>query len=149
MRTPAAVEAREGFRVRLRYDDGTEGEVDLVRLAGWGVFAAWDDRSFFEAVRVTPHRAAAWGDDIELCADALYLELTGKSVEDVMPGGRASRPVPDGWATSVVGEGEAARAPVVPHSEESEESLPRSVACGCPPATRSTPTNIPLGDYIR
>ena len=89
MRTPMAVEAREGFRVRLRYDDGAEGEVDLARFAGRGVFAAWDDRAFFEAVRVTPHRAVAWGDDIELCADALYLELTGKAVEDIMPGARA------------------------------------------------------------
>lgn len=92
MRTPTAVEAREGFRVWLRYEDGAEGEVDLARLAGRGVFAAWDDRAFFEAVRVTPHRAVAWGDDIELCADALYIELTGKPVEDVLPGIRALAP---------------------------------------------------------
>ena len=32
-----------------------------------------------------PHRAIAWDDDTEFCADALYLKLAGKSLEEVMP----------------------------------------------------------------
>ena len=57
-------------------------------LAGRGVFAAWNDRAFFEAVCITPYRAIAWGNDIDICADALYMRLTGKTVEELMPGVR-------------------------------------------------------------
>ena len=83
---PTAVEPRGEYRIRLRYSDGTEGEVDLSRLAGRGVFVAWNEPGCFEKVHVAPHGAIAWDDEIELCPDALYLQLTGKSVAEVMTG---------------------------------------------------------------
>ena len=49
---PIAVETRGGYRIWLRYSDGVAGEIDLSHLTGRGVFAAWDDRRFFEAVRL-------------------------------------------------------------------------------------------------
>ncbi len=82
---PIAVEAREGYRIWLRYSDGASGETDLSHLAGGGVFAAWDDRRFFEAVRLEDHGAVAWDEELELCPDALYMQLVGKSVAEVMP----------------------------------------------------------------
>ena len=82
---PVAVEPRDGYRIWIRYSDGPEGEIDLSHLAGHGVFAAWDDRSYFEKVHVTGHRSIAWDDQIELCPDALYMELTGLTVEELMP----------------------------------------------------------------
>ena len=59
-------------------------------LVGQGVFAAWSDPAFHQTARLTPHGSVAWGEDgqVELCADALYLQLTGKSVEESMPGAR-------------------------------------------------------------
>ena len=83
---PVAVAAREGYRIWLRYSDGVEGEVDLSRLVGTGVFAAWRDRGFFERVHIGPGPAIAWSDEIDLCPDALYLQLTGKKPEDIWPG---------------------------------------------------------------
>lgn len=85
---PKEVAAREGYRIWLRYDDGVSGEVDLSDLVGQGVFAAWYDEAFFESVRLMEHRSVAWGEKIELCPDALYLRLTGKSAEDLMPAAR-------------------------------------------------------------
>ena len=82
---PIAVESREGYRIWLRFSDGTEGEIDLAHLAGCGVFTAWDDRTFYEAVRIEDHGAVAWGEELELCPDALYMQLSGKSVAEVMP----------------------------------------------------------------
>ena len=41
-----------------------------------------------EKVHITEHRSIAWDDEIELCPDALYLQLTGLSVEELMPGAR-------------------------------------------------------------
>lgn len=80
------VAPRAGYRIWLRYSDGTSGEVDLSNLAGRGVFQVWNDRSFFESVHVAPHGSIAWDDDIEICPDALYLKLTGKSVEEFFAG---------------------------------------------------------------
>ena len=86
---PVEVEARGGYRIWLRYSDGASGEIDLSHLAGRGAFEVWENRSCFEGVHIAPHGSISWGIDIELCPDALYLRLTGKSVEDVMPGARA------------------------------------------------------------
>ncbi|MDE2821920.1 MAG: DUF2442 domain-containing protein [Chloroflexota bacterium] len=82
---PIAVEPRESFRIWLRYSDGAEGEVDLSDLAGVGVFSAWDDQACFKSVHVTEYGAIAWSEELELCPDALYMRLTGKSVGAVMP----------------------------------------------------------------
>lgn len=82
---PTEVEAREGYRIWLRYQDGTAGEIDLSHLAGKGVFKVWDEPGYFAKVHITPHRTIAWDDDIDLCADDLYMELTGKSVSGNRP----------------------------------------------------------------
>ena len=82
---PVEVKALENFRIWLRYDDGTEGEVDLSDVADRGVFKAWNDRAYFEAVRLGSHGAIEWGTDIDICPDAMYLRLTGKSPEEVFP----------------------------------------------------------------
>ena len=73
-----SVEPRTGYRILLRCEDGAEGEVDLSDMAGRGVFKAWNEPGRFEQVHVAPHGAISWGDGLELCRDALYLELTGK-----------------------------------------------------------------------
>lgn len=82
---PIEVRALPGFRIWLRYDDGTEGEVDLSDLAGRGVFKAWDDAMFFGSVRLGSHGAIEWGTDIDIYPDAMYLRLTGKSPEEIFP----------------------------------------------------------------
>ena len=84
----AEVEPRDGYHIWIRYTDGAAGVVDLSHLAGRGVFKAWKKWAFFRSVHLTENGAVAWDEDIELCPDALYLRLTGKSVEEVMPGTR-------------------------------------------------------------
>lgn len=79
-----AVEPREGYRVWLSFSDGAAGEIDLSHLAGSGVFQAWNDRACFESARITSYNAVAWTEDAELCADALYMQLTGASAEELM-----------------------------------------------------------------
>ncbi len=82
---PIAVAPREGFRIWLSYDDGSEGEVDLSDLCGKGVFNAWEDRSFFESVCIDEYHGISWGEEIDLCPDALYMQLTGKTLREVLP----------------------------------------------------------------
>jgi hypothetical protein len=85
MKEAVEVEARKGFRIWVRFDDGTEGEVDLADLAGRGIFKAWKDRAFFSGVHVCPAGSVAWSDDVELCPDSVFLRLTGQSPEDLFP----------------------------------------------------------------
>ena len=79
---PTAVEPRDGYRIWLRYSDGAAGEGDLSHLAGRGVFEAWNDRACFEAVHMTEYDAVAWSQELELCPDVLYMQLTGKALDD-------------------------------------------------------------------
>ncbi len=82
---PVLVRPLQDYRLYLEFSDGTKGEVDLSDLAGKGVFAAWNDYSFFEKAHLGPNREIQWDDYIELCADSLYLRLTGKSPEELFP----------------------------------------------------------------
>ena len=79
------VKALSDFRLWLRYEDGAQGELDLSGLAGRGVFSVWDAPGVFESVKLEPHGAPSWGDEVDLCPDALYLRLTGKAAEEVFP----------------------------------------------------------------
>ena len=85
MAQPVDVKALSNFRIWLRYDDGIQGEVDLSDLAGHGVFKAWNDLVVFGSVRLGSHGAIEWGSDIDICPDAMYMRLTGKSPEEVFP----------------------------------------------------------------
>ena len=82
---PVAVEPRDGYRIWLRYADGVEGEVNLSHLVGKGVFAAWRHPDFFAGVHIAAGDGIAWSEELDLCPDALYLQITGKSPEDIWP----------------------------------------------------------------
>jgi hypothetical protein len=83
---PIAVKAHEHFKIWLRYSDQTEGTVELSHLVNRGVFKMLKNKNVFESVYITDSGSIAWGDDIELCPDTLYMKITGKKVEEVMPG---------------------------------------------------------------
>lgn len=82
---PVEVKARSDYRLWIRYADGAEGEVDLSHLAGRGVFELWNDEQKWNDVRIAEDGAIQWTEKVELCPDATYLRLTGKSPEDILP----------------------------------------------------------------
>lgn len=77
------------FSSCVRFNDDSEGEIDLSSRAGRGVFEIWDEPGVFESAAISPHRTIRWSEDAELCADAVYLEITGRDPEEIMPGLRA------------------------------------------------------------
>jgi hypothetical protein len=77
------------YKLFLRFEDGVAGEVDLSALAGRGVFAAWRQPGVFERVTVTEAGAAEWPGEVDLCPDALYMQLTGLSPDEVFSGLRS------------------------------------------------------------
>lgn len=85
------VEALSPYRIWVRYSDGEEGEIDLSDVAGKGVFALWHDPGEFAKVHIGPGNAISWNDQVEICPDATYLRMTGKSPDEVFSGLRALR----------------------------------------------------------
>jgi len=85
MRRVVTARPLEDYRIDLIFDEGTRGVADLSSLAGRGVFALWNDYESFKKVRVVETGEIAWGDEVDLCPDSLYLRVTGKKPEDVFP----------------------------------------------------------------
>ena len=85
MRKISAFRVLDDYRIWLRFDDGVEGTVDLSRLVGQGVFAAWSDYAFFRRAFLVGQGALTWPGELDLCPDALYLEVTGKRPEELFP----------------------------------------------------------------
>jgi hypothetical protein len=79
MRRPTKVEAISGFRLRLTYPDGVEGVIDLSGDVGRGVFAPLADETFFRTVHLGQFGQIAWSEEIEICPDAAYREIAGKT----------------------------------------------------------------------
>ena len=75
---PVNIKALPGYKIRVDYADGVTGVVDLSDSVGRGVFAPLLDEAFFKKVHVGDHGQIAWTDEIEICPDAAYLEITGK-----------------------------------------------------------------------
>ena len=82
---PLEVKARRDYKIWLRYEDGSAGEIDLSYHVGRGVFKAWEEPGVFEAVRVIENGNVAWGDsdELEFCPNDLYMRLTGKALHDI------------------------------------------------------------------
>jgi len=85
MKQISALEVLDNYKLALTFDTGEQGVADLAHLAGKGVFAAWNDMEVFRSVQIGPYGELAWGEEIDLCPDALYLEVTGKQPEDLFP----------------------------------------------------------------
>ncbi len=79
---PIRVTTTEKYKIHLLYSDGIEGEVDLSHLKGKGVFKEWDKNNLFEKVYIDKElNSIAWSETIELCPDAIYLKIVGKTFD--------------------------------------------------------------------
>lgn len=83
-----AVEHLGGHRLRLRFSDGLEGELDMKpRLSFTGVFASLAAPDVFAEVRVdTDSGTICWPGGADLDPDVLYAAVSGTA----LPDGRSS-----------------------------------------------------------
>jgi uncharacterized protein DUF2442 len=81
------VEARplEDYKIWLKFSDGISGKADLSHLAGKGVFTLWNSYENFRKFSIGNGRSLNWSDEIDIDADSLYLNLTGKKPEELFP----------------------------------------------------------------
>ena len=82
---PVKVNALPGYRLWVEFADGVAGEIDLSHLVGKGVFALWDDDAAFKQVYIGDVGQIAWSDAIDICSDTVYMEITGKTPEELFP----------------------------------------------------------------
>jgi len=82
---PVEVLPLKNYRLNIKFSDGVQGVVDLHEFAGKGVFALWDDDRQFENVKIGRSGELIWNNEVDLDGLAIYLKLTGKKPEDVLP----------------------------------------------------------------
>lgn len=80
LRDVAAVQVVGPHRLRLRFDDGIEGEIDVAREVSFdGVFEPLRDAAFFSQVRVDPNLGTiAWPNGADLDPLVLCARVTGQ-----------------------------------------------------------------------
>lgn len=78
----SAVEVLPGFRLHVRFNDGTCGEVDMAHFLNSdraGVFAALRDETMFRRVDVVLG-AVTWPGGLDLAPDAMYRQIRDSGV---------------------------------------------------------------------
>jgi len=76
------VQAVGGYRLRLRFEDGVSGEVDVSEMIEFrGVFAPLRDEAEFARVRIDRESGTiVWPGGADLDPDVLYAAVSGKPI---------------------------------------------------------------------
>jgi hypothetical protein len=95
-----------GFRLRLGFEDGTQGDVDVAAIIGKfaGVFAPLRKAAYFESVRVDRGLGTIrWPNGADIAPETLYDALTRRSRNSGLLAATAPSPKPPapGASTSV------------------------------------------------
>ncbi|MCG6656226.1 DUF2442 domain-containing protein [Halomonas campisalis] len=70
------VEALSGYRLRVVFDDGREGEVSLADRLFGPMFEPLRDPVFFGQVSIDEFGVVCWPNGADLAPDALYLRVS-------------------------------------------------------------------------
>lgn len=79
------VKVLDNYNVEIKFNDGEKGIINLSNKLKKGIFKLWKDYNYFKNVKIGNSGELSWNDEIDLCPDALYLQLTGKKPEDIFP----------------------------------------------------------------
>jgi hypothetical protein len=71
-----SVAAADKYKIRIKFNDGTEGTTDLSDMAGKGVFKAWDAGNTFSKVYINEESGAiTWPGNIDIDILNCYLQI--------------------------------------------------------------------------
>lgn len=75
------VEPLPGHRLRLRFEDGAEGEIDFSERNWRGVFAPLAEQAFFEQVQLDSELGTiVWPNGADIAPETLHLWITETSI---------------------------------------------------------------------
>jgi hypothetical protein len=77
-----SVQPLDDYRLRLQFEDGVEGVVDVADLIeSTGIFAPFKDRAYFVQVAVNPDVGTiCWPNGADIDPDVLYARVSGKVI---------------------------------------------------------------------
>lgn len=76
--------AQKGYKLFVEFEHGTSGFIDLEKWKGKGVFKAWENEENFKRLKITEDKKLEWSEEIDMDPDAFYLQLTGKTFDEVI-----------------------------------------------------------------
>jgi len=76
------VEPLDNYCLRIRFEDGVEGVVDISEMTSFkGVFAPLEDKAFFRKVGLNKELGVVvWENGVDLDPDVLYSKITGEPI---------------------------------------------------------------------
>lgn len=74
--------AQPDYKLKVEFEDGVSGIIDLKKWKGKGVFQYWLDEMNFQNFQITPNKKIEWNEEIDMDPDAFYLQLVGKTFEE-------------------------------------------------------------------
>lgn len=74
----------DGYTLHVKFTDGVEGHIELSDLVGKGIFKEIQNEALFAKLYTTGY-SIAWSEELEIDSDAIYMEITGKSISDIAP----------------------------------------------------------------
>ena len=78
----ARVTPLPNYRLKIEFQDGVSGTVDLTGELYGEMFEPLRDEAVFRKVRVDEFGAVVWPNGADLAPDALYLDITGRGSEE-------------------------------------------------------------------
>jgi hypothetical protein len=78
------IKALENYHLKLKYNDGVEGAIDLSELVGKGIFKKFEDVEFFRNVWIGESGAPTWENELDIDPLQPYLEITGKTFDEYL-----------------------------------------------------------------
>jgi hypothetical protein len=73
-----------GYTLHVKFLDGVEGDIELTELVSKGIFKVLQNQELFEKAYNTGY-SIAWSEELEIDSDTIYMELSGKSIGDLIP----------------------------------------------------------------
>src|SRR6266487_4968562 len=74
--------ALPGYKLKVEFEEGVNGTIDLSKWKGKGVFEYWNNEDNFKLFKITADKKIEWGEEIDMDPDAFYLKLVDKSFEE-------------------------------------------------------------------
>jgi hypothetical protein len=72
----SSIKLLPGWKLEVIFKDGLKGIYDMSASIGKGVFSPLKDPAKFNQVHIGEYGQIAWSEELEICSDAVYKELT-------------------------------------------------------------------------